>query len=137
MTDDIKQELTLNQSKWVEALRSGKYKQGKAALCTDGNFCCLGVAAELFKTEDTVVKTFLVKVDNSLGEAIDTPLTSYDGEDSCAPNYVIEALGLYTICGGNLLGITTLTEENDYGVTFEKIADLIESNPDHYFIAKD
>jgi hypothetical protein len=134
MTDDIKQELTMNQSKWVEALRSGKYKQGRAALCTEGNFCCLGVAAELFKTEDTVVKTFIVKLDNSLGKATDTRLTSYNGEDSVAPSYVMEALGLRTTCGGSGgNGVAALTEENDNNVTFEGIADLIESNPRHYF----
>lgn len=39
--------------KWIEALRSGKYKQGKSRLRTDGNddskpeFCCIGVACEI------------------------------------------------------------------------------------------
>ena len=28
---------------WLEALRSGEYKQGKGALCKNGKFCCLGV----------------------------------------------------------------------------------------------
>lgn len=29
--------------KWLNALRSGKYKQGKGALEKDGKYCCLGV----------------------------------------------------------------------------------------------
>lgn len=34
--------------KWVEALRSGKYEQGRNHLRTiDGRFCCLGVLADI------------------------------------------------------------------------------------------
>ena len=31
-------------TKWVEALRSGKYRQGRGQLQTAGRYCCLGVA---------------------------------------------------------------------------------------------
>lgn len=37
--------------KWVDALRSGKYKQGKAALFSDGKYCCLGVLAKVVAPE--------------------------------------------------------------------------------------
>ena len=30
--------------KWIEALRSGKYEQGKGKLFKDNFYCCLGVA---------------------------------------------------------------------------------------------
>jgi len=34
------------KAKWLNALRSGKYKQGDAQLCDlEGRFCCLGVLA--------------------------------------------------------------------------------------------
>lgn len=34
-----------NRAKWVAALRSGEYQQGKQELRTDqGSYCCLGVA---------------------------------------------------------------------------------------------
>jgi hypothetical protein len=42
------------KKRWVEALRSGKYKQGKDYLCRDGDFCCLGVLCEL-AVEDGVI----------------------------------------------------------------------------------
>lgn len=29
--------------KWIEALESGEYRQGKGSLCTMGSYCCLGV----------------------------------------------------------------------------------------------
>jgi hypothetical protein len=33
--------------KWVEALRSGAYEQGRGQLCKDGAYCCLGVLCVL------------------------------------------------------------------------------------------
>lgn len=35
-------------SKWVKALRSGKYKQSKMELQTPKGYCCLGVACDIF-----------------------------------------------------------------------------------------
>lgn len=36
------------KDKWIKALRSGKYTQGKYKLKTSGNkFCCLGVICEI------------------------------------------------------------------------------------------
>ena len=35
-----------NCMKWVRALRSGKYKQGRERLFEGKNYCCLGVAAK-------------------------------------------------------------------------------------------
>lgn len=34
--------------KWLNALRSGKYKQTKRSLQNDKGFCCLGVACDVF-----------------------------------------------------------------------------------------
>ena len=34
----------VNIRKWVKALRSGKYRQGRGSLKWDGRYCCLGVA---------------------------------------------------------------------------------------------
>lgn len=45
--------LTPNQKMWVDALRSGKYKQGHDALHTKtergDRFCCLGVGCDLYQ----------------------------------------------------------------------------------------
>jgi hypothetical protein len=35
------------KTKWLEALRSGKYKQGKARLKREGKYCCLGVLCDI------------------------------------------------------------------------------------------
>ena len=39
------------KQKWVEALRSGKYKQTKGELKNGQGFCCLGVACEIGLTK--------------------------------------------------------------------------------------
>lgn len=53
--------------KWIAALRSGKYKQGKHTLCTvegkTAKYCCLGVLCHIlntpYKKEDTGLKSYL------------------------------------------------------------------------------
>ena len=34
--------------KWADALRSGKYKQGRCQLQSEDGYCCLGVACDVF-----------------------------------------------------------------------------------------
>lgn len=43
---------------WTEALRSGKYKQGKRFLRTGDSFCCLGVAGDLVGDKNLVGSMF-------------------------------------------------------------------------------
>jgi hypothetical protein len=43
------------KTKWLKALRSGKYKQGRGQLRTpDDRFCCLGVLCDLYAKETGV-----------------------------------------------------------------------------------
>ena len=42
--------MTMNpevKAKWLDALRSGRYRQGVGGLLTEGKFCCLGVLCDL------------------------------------------------------------------------------------------
>jgi hypothetical protein len=39
------------KKKWVEALRSGKYKKGRGALKNRGRYCCLGVLCDIGPTK--------------------------------------------------------------------------------------
>lgn len=39
------------KTKWIRALRSGKYEQGKGSLKDGSNFCCLGVLCDLHAKE--------------------------------------------------------------------------------------
>jgi hypothetical protein len=42
--------------KWIKALRSGKFKQGRGQLQSKKGFCCLGVACQINKFEKKVKK---------------------------------------------------------------------------------
>lgn len=101
------------QKTWVEALKSGKFKQGTKTLkipLDNGEFsyCCLGVANEVC----------------NLGEK--------------HPDYLHDSflkLGLRDNEGMPKSGISgkQLTVINDNGKSFKDIAELLESDPEEYF----
>lgn len=122
-----KQEIGPNQDKWLAALRSGDYRQNTVGMLNNnGAFCCLGVAAEIFKDE-------LTSVDRVGNE------TCYDGASVLAPGYVVHALGLYDDRGmaNNRYDAESyeraLTVINDDGTPFAEIADIVEADPSMYF----
>lgn len=119
-----KQPLGPNQKKWLAALRSDDFKEGTYNLNKNGKFCCLGVAAELFKTKDT-------KVSKS------GYLVTYDDFVAKAPPYVISDLGLLSDLGKHKFeykfGPKSLANLNDEGMSFKDIADMIEADPSAYF----
>jgi hypothetical protein len=120
------QELTPNQTQWIAALRSGNYEQTTGYLHDSKGFCCLGVAAVEFLTDDVSV--------NKNYDCRDVWL--YDGESGEAPKYVIDALGLNNALGDPIRDTDDdLTDLNDNGSTFNEIADILEANPGHYFKA--
>lgn len=55
MTSSVINPITAEQKqKWIEALRSGSYEQGKSCLRNEeGNYCCLGVLADVTGTLGT------------------------------------------------------------------------------------
>ena len=104
--------LTENQKKWISALRSGKYKQGKKKLRVGDSYCCLGVACEVLGIE---------------GVKDPEGYYCYSNLFAVAPMRVVEALGLINEVGSRNDGSTNLTRLNDEGKTFEEIADELES----------
>lgn len=100
--------------KWIEALRSGGYRQGIGRLhsYTEGTYCCLGVACE-------------VALSNGVIE-------DYDGSEPVLPVEVRDWLGLS--CEDGSYYERNLIDHNDNdGWTFNQIADLIESEPEGMF----
>jgi hypothetical protein len=97
------------KAKWVEALRSKKYKQGRRYLrsSTDA-FCCLGVLYDILEP-DGWVKT-------------NGPYKIKDGYSACLSARVSDMVGL---TGDNE---SCLSVKNDNGISFEEIADAIETN---------
>ena len=96
--------------KWVKALRSGEYKQGRFKLC-DGNnyFCCLGVLTNLYVEENGNAKK------------------AWKHNGSLSP-IVQKWSGVNTGTGNFSLGVDSksLANLNDTGVSFKDIADIIE-----------
>lgn len=91
--------------KWVEALRSGKYEQGKGYLKNPYNkYCCLGVLCEV-----EVIKDY-------------TTLTSKQDD----PNTFYPGIALRTKNGTYAGGADNLVDSNDSGLSFEEIADIVE-----------
>lgn len=118
--------LNENARLWVEALRSGKYKQGKGRLKFEGDdnvlyYCCLGVACEVYQRNV-----------GDLKEDKDNYLFSFDLSQAYLPQKVQEWLSLKTESGAYLSD--SLTGLNDKGVSFSEIADVIESEPRGLFV---
>jgi len=118
--------------KWVKALRSGKYKQGKTYLKqVDDNrqakYCCLGVLCELYNdtTKKNHKKTLSTQIKSKNST---TDFFTFDGRAGALPGVVMDWAGINN-CFGDL-GPTeySLASLNDIGSTFESIANIIEEN---------
>ena len=114
-----------NRHKWIAALRSGEYDQGRTVLRSGDAFCCLGVACDI----------------SSLGEwgrwkdGAPVYKTKKETHMRELPLAVQDWLGLRTekgqfVLGGDGEGTISLANLNDTGFTFEQIADLIEEGQD-------
>jgi hypothetical protein len=97
---------------WVDALRSGKYKQCKSMLRVDGGHCCLGVLCDIVGVEWTKESD---------------EFFSINGEFRVLPREVMEKVGMQTRQGAPSGGLF-LSELNDGGKTFAEIADIIEAD---------
>lgn len=127
------------KAKWVAALRSGKYDQGRGQLRSpDGYFCCLGVLCELAVAENV---TTLIKVEqNNPDYLVGSHFDYYYGKtknQEVPPIEVREWAGFIrneipdlrvddeeAYGGESMTEIVTLNDEECY--TFEQLADLIE-----------
>lgn len=109
-----------NAKKWVEALRSGKYKQGTINLCRNNKYCCLGVLCEIAIENGLDIS----RVDNNGNIA-------FDGDFGGITKKVQEWIGIPSSLG--IYSGRALSSDNDQGKTFQEIADIIESEPKGLF----
>lgn len=119
MREDIK-------ARWLSALRSGKYKQGRDVLHnkTTDTFCCLGVLCDL-AAQDGIVDEKQV---NSASDESGFTWTDYDGSIYYLPRVVSRWAGLdgrADWSNPKILG-TPVAKLNDSGLTFVEIANEIE-----------
>lgn len=119
MKEEIKQE-------WISALRSGEYTQGIGYLKTVENstpkHCCLGVLCDLFLKknpesgwswrEPDVNHVSLFGADAKI---LPITIREWAGLGSSNPNIQMDELGK-----------TTIAHINDRGLSFEKIAKIID-----------
>jgi len=109
------------RKKWVEALRSGQYKQTVGVLYDGTGYCCLGVACKVMGVEpETRNNNFY-----------------FDDQNSVLSINAADKLGLKD-CNGEFgtddtILTGSLTTMNDDGMTFEQIADMIEYEPEGLF----
>lgn len=118
--------MNANAKLWVEALRSGKYKQTTCALEDHQGSCCLGVACRVAIEQGVDVTTH--KDSNRL--------TFFEDSRIMIPTAVQNWLRLQTSLGefSDVNGENSLAGINDDGATFEQIADIIESEPPGLFV---
>lgn len=96
--------------KWVAALRSGKYRQGRGRLYDGERFCAIGVLHELFRRDQKISKKEFWS----------------DPSDSDAAWFVSHWAG----CRADFAYAPNrfISVDNDRGAEFEVIANIIEEN---------
>lgn len=106
------------KKKWIAALLSRKYKQGRHALRVGDRYCCLGVLCELAVEAEVISPP--VKWNSRY---------AYDNRAELLPEAVQEWAGLYAGYGANLTihgKLTDLITHNDSGRRFTTIAKAIQ-----------
>lgn len=107
------------KKKWIKALRSGKYKQGKNRLrsLVGEKYCCLGVLCDVsgLDWEESISECKRFKLKNS--KELPTGLADiFFNCSSTTAGPIVEISGAKTC----------LAAHNDNGATFSQIADAIE-----------
>lgn len=130
--------------KWVKALRSGKYKQGKGYLKqfnskNEPRHCCLGVLCELYDQQMKKNHKKTLYTEEMEDKFSGTSFVRFDLVDGGLPKVVrewadiINPLGDFIISDIDNQGYIYDTKEcladlNDNGKKFSTIADIIEKN---------
>ena len=108
------------KAKWVAALRSGEYKQGKNRLRNkDNNFCCLGVLCNLHAQAHPEIAAKQTDPCQYMDEA-GMPHDSV---------FIWAGMGVNKVHRTVEIGgyAASLAQHNDSGRTFAEIADAIEA----------
>lgn len=116
--------------KWLKALRSGEYDQGKDYLKVDNCFCCLGVLCDItgkgqwdkedaYATEKSLGIYYLPK---DLAKEFDMPEEGLH----IPKKYIANKSKIPKVDAFRKKTSFSLSTLNDLGYTFEEIADMIE-----------
>lgn len=111
------------KAKWVEALRSGEYKQGTRYLNSEEGFCCLGVLTDLYIKENGLEWK---KEEGCGGLSFQNGLTILP-QSVHQWSELETPLGHIDSIGNRSSAISSLADLNDGArMTFPQIADVIE-----------
>lgn len=107
------------KAKWIEALRSGNYKQGQNKLrdTRDNTFCCLGVLCDLYTKENNAMW--------QINSGCNTRYMLFN-EDAGLPEPIQKWSGINSGLGS--YGDRSLASDNDNYKPFNEIADIIEKH---------
>lgn len=116
--------MNANVKAWVEALRSGEYKQGKSFLRQDNAYCCLGVACDLYQKA------------TGKGEwrpGVTSGTQTFSLLDSHSDAFLPRVVAVWLEISSNTIvddgtHRRSLIGFNDSGSSFEEIANIIETN---------
>lgn len=115
-----------NNRRWVEALRSGKYKQGQGCLHRNNTFCCLGVAHDVFGPgwaagkDDRMEVAGISEAERSISDGINAP-TGAIRETLGLPDW--DGITVKRVASGRATGLAGLND--DEKLTFSQIADIV------------
>lgn len=123
------------KQKWIDALRSGKYDQGKEKLRSVQGYCCLGVLCDLYSQEQDVEWEFRGNEETYLQPQ---DYWYFEGESEFLPESVRDWSGLPVGNPSVRVDVTEEDDENDWfytdeianlndsGYTFNELSKLIE-----------
>jgi hypothetical protein len=115
------------KEKWLTALRSGKFKQGKEELRTlEDKFCCLGVLCDIYRKETKLGKWGKNRFNKF--HFTNTKKNNQKFEDQGVLPLSVKQWAELPDCNPSIDGLHTLATLNDNGSTFQEIADIIEKN---------
>jgi hypothetical protein len=107
------------KKKWVAALKSGKYKQGKCSLKnTDNTYCCLGVLCEVFIDEGNELDV----------RTTENNVVEYNGQTSYPPTAVREWAGICHVSGHASSANYCVAAVNDTADSFTPSIEYIEQH---------
>lgn len=118
---------------WVDALRSGNFKQTQGTLSKEGAYCCLGVACEIFADRVGLIRRpgmdlrdQAIVVGYSYPTSVGATRTGFDE----LPPPVVDFLGIessnpWMDNDGLPESLTIMNDE--WGWDFQRIADAIEA----------
>lgn len=114
---------TPEQTRWLEALESGEYKQTFEVLRDKTGFCCLGVATHLIDADHPAIQRAYSGI--SVGHSL-APLAA-EGDQDAPPDIVTARL--YRGSNGSAIYRDGPAYMNDEGSSFKEIAAEIRKRP--------